>query len=141
MKMEGYSGLSKFNVMGRFNVKNESASRSTFDVLVRTRRLLHEKAFFRENRVNSDSDSGGGGGDGSRVDDSVKSDHSNKNNYNNSNSSSDSNNSSSGSNNSNSKSSGNSIGMLTVRQILDSQWLVEELLLETRHARLEIKKE
>ena len=33
----------------------------------------------------------------------------------------------------------NSVGLVTVREILGSQWLVEELLLETRHARLEIK--
>ena len=33
------------------------------------------------------------------------------------------------------------VGHSTVQQVLRSQWLVEELLLETRHARLEIKKE
>ena len=154
MKVKGYSGRSKLNILEKLNLKDEITSESSFDILVRARELLHnngEVDFTADNlnenknkTKNRESDVLRNGissnvenfhhnesrndfphppsGSGSGSEDVKHMHHDDYNdNYN-------------YFNNNN-----RSIGLVTVKEILSSQWLVEELLLETRHARLEVK--
>lgn len=107
MKSKGFQGASKVDFVQHLNIsQSEKASESTYDILVRTRGLLHRKADCvpGEKGIASETfnSSPAAGIEGDLE---------------------------------------LSVGQSTVQQVLRSQWLVEELLLETRHARLEIKKE
>ena len=109
MKSKGFQGASKLDFLQHISLnQSEKADGSTYDILVRTRSLLHRKADSLPNERSAgdlDSSNSSSSGPGSGID------------------------------------SEQTVGHSTVQQVLRSQWLVEELLLETRHARLEIKKE
>ena len=142
MKTQGYSGGSNFNFLEKFNQKNVAASESTYRVLVRTRELLYdsnsnrndsnnnnsmENNFVSNNEINNINNSNNNFENSNYMNhSSIKNNNSNNNNTNNT--------------NSNVRSSPG-LGVETVVKILDSQWLVEELLLETRRARIEVKKQ
>lgn len=138
MKTQGYSGGSNFNFLEKFNQKNVAASESTYRVLVRTRELLYDSNSNRNdssnnNNHNSPENNFGSNNSNNNFENSNYMNHSSINNTN-------SNNNNANNTNSNVRSSPG-LGVETVVKILDSQWLVEELLLETRRARIEVKKQ
>ena len=109
LKCKGFHDASKFRFMNQFNpIQRQKVTESTYDILVRTRILINKSS------------------ESIQYDDKLNS--MNKMNIDISN-----------------KSDGEidmkkrvSVGLTTVEKVLNSQWLVEELLLETRHARLVI---
>ena len=116
-------------------------SESTYDILVQTRSLLHRGVDSVSTDVTEKGHSEQSAGDRlvrSSAGEAMQEDVSSKKDR----QSHSTSNSSHGDGDSGvSNSSGDSIGETTVRQVLGSTWLVEELLLETRRARLEIKKD
>ena len=139
-KCNGYKGASPIDLSSRLRRnKYEAMSEGTYDILVQTRSLLHrgddsassdiaEKG--QDVMVAGDRLVRSSGGEATQEGISKKDRHSH------STSSVSHGDSISGSN-----SNVDSIGETTVRHVLGSTWLVEELLLETRRARLEIKKD
>jgi hypothetical protein len=106
MKSKGFQGASKLDFLQHLNLnQSEKASESTYDILVRTRDLLHRKADSVPVEKGAAFESSSSAAVAIEREIEL------------------------------------SVGQSTVQQVLRSQWLVEELLLETRHARLEIKKE
>ena len=154
MKVKGFSGKSKLNILKKLNLKDELTPESSFDILVRTRELLHSNGnvvFAADNRIESNTKNeesnilkhgiscsvddvhrnesrnefhhphphSGSGSDSEDAKHMHHDDYNDNYNYFNNNN--------------------RSVGLVTVKEILASQWLVEELLLETRHARLEVR--
>ena len=152
MKVKGYSGRSKLNILEKLNLKDEITSESSFDILVRARELLHNNGEvdftadnlnenknktknresnvlrngissnvenFHHNESRNDFPHPPSGSGSEDVKHMHHDDYNDNYNYFNNNN--------------------RSVGLVTVKEILASQWLVEELLLETRHARLEVR--
>ena len=152
MKVKGFSGKSKLNIFKKLNLKDELTPESSFDILVRTRELLHSNGnvvFAADNRIENCTKNEESNilkhGIRCSVDDVHRNESRNEFPHPHPHSGSDSedvkhmhhddyNDNYNYFNNHN-----RSVGLVTVKEILASQWLVEELLLETRHARLEVR--
>lgn len=109
LKCRGYHDASKLKFMIKFNrIQRQKVTESTYDILVRTRILINKSS----NSIKNESELNPM--NSINVDDIREGD------------------------NEMDMKKKVSVGLSTVEKVLNSQWLVEELLLETRHARLVI---
>ena len=109
LKCKGFHDASNFRFMNRFNrVQRQKVTESTYDILVRTRILINKSSESIQYDNELNSINK------MNIDITSKGDGEND------------------------MKKRVSVGLTTVEKVLNSQWLVEELLLETRHARLVI---
>ena len=109
LKCSGFHDTSKFRFMNQFNrIQRQKVTESTYDILVRTRILINKSSESIQYDNELNSINK------MNIDITSKGDGEND------------------------MKKRVSVGLTTVEKVLNSQWLVEELLLETRHARLVI---
>ena len=109
LKCKGFHDASKFRFINQFNgIQRQKVTESTYDILVRTRILINKSSNSIKNENELNAINS------INVDDIREGD------------------------NEMDMKKKVSVGLSTVEKVLSSQWLVEELLLETRHARLVI---